>query len=322
MTVGFDRVIAVDGSAAATPKRGADSIWISIDDGGELADPVNPATRSAAFALLEDVCARPGRTLLTVDWSLGYPAGSAVAFGLDHQVRDQFGDRFSGESVRGDAPWAAMWGFLAARVVDAADNANNRFEVAAALNERVGPPGPFWGAPASASNAALSTGKQPFEAVAEWRRAEVVLRRRRQWPKSCWQLAGAGAVGSQSLLGIARLARLRSALASTRTVAVWPFETGLAAPDADIDVVIAEMWPTLFVSSVDLPAHWIRDAAQVDAVVRLVRNAERSGELGTWFRPDLTVFDDDADDDAGVDADDDAGVDAVVAEEGWILGLI
>ena len=45
-----------------------------------------------------------------------------------------------------------MWDLLAQLVDDRDDNANNRFEVAAELNRRVGPgPGPFWGCPPAAA---------------------------------------------------------------------------------------------------------------------------------------------------------------------------
>ncbi|MEL6893543.1 MAG: cobalamin biosynthesis protein CbiG, partial [Actinomycetota bacterium] len=129
------------------------------------------------------------------------------------------------------------------------------------------------------------------------------LRVARRYPKSCWQLGGAGSVGSQSLLGIPRLAELRQRLDPERSVVIWPFETGLRPPDASIGVVIAEMWPSMLVEPEDLPPWWIRDAAQVDRSARRLRRADRSGELDQWFAPSV----DDPD--------------AVVAEEGWILGV-
>ena len=43
-------------------------------------------------------------------------------------------------------PWRALWGEIADRIEDHADNRNNRFEVAAALNRRLSGDGfPFWG---------------------------------------------------------------------------------------------------------------------------------------------------------------------------------
>ena len=78
-------------------------------------------------------------------------------------------------------------------------------------------------------------------------------------PKSCWQLNGAGAVGGQVLTGIPTVARLRGALDGAAQV--WPFETGLAAPDAA--VVFAEIYPSLV--PLDPAPEEVKDAAQVCA---------------------------------------------------------
>ncbi len=287
----FDRFVAVDWSASSRPKRGVDSIWIAVGDGDTVDAPVNASTRAAAIDELTECCAGSGRVLLVVDWSLGYPAGSSAAFGLPGHAT---------------SPWWAMHDHLARSIADGSDNANNRFDVADDLNARTGDAGPFWGVPARAVTPTLPVRKKPFGDVAEWRLAEQRLRAARRWPKSCWQLGGAGSVGSQSLLGIARLAELRARLEPARSFAIWPFETGLQEPDDQTDVVVAEMWPSLFADPADLPDHWIRDAAQVDAAVGALCAATADGRLAEWFSP--AVGSDDA-------------ISSVVGEEGWILGV-
>jgi len=84
---------------------------------------------------------------------------------------------------------------------------------------------------------------------------------------------------------------------------VWPFTTGLEAPDIDGGgVVVAEVWPTMF--SVGSPGGVVADEAQVGATVLAVQAADRADELSAWFAPRMCRAD----------------RERVVAEEGWILG--
>lgn len=279
----FDRVIVVDGSASSTARRGRDSIWVAVGGPGGVEPPSNPATRADAAALVVERCV--GRTLLLVDWSLGYPVGTAALLGLD---------------ASGMTPRRSTAGALTALIVDGADNTNNRFAVAAELNRRTDEPGPFWGVPASTADEHLTATKRLAHSVDEWRIVEHRLRAMGHRPASCWQLLGAGSVGGQTLLGIPLVERLRSTLGPDRRLAVWPFDTGLEVPSPIHDVVVAETWPTLFPFA---PGdHRVRDAAQVDAVARACLSAMRSDDLARWFVPEV---------------DD---VAAVVGEEGWILG--
>lgn len=274
----FDRVVVVDWSASSRPKRGRDSIWIAVLDGDGVST-TNPATRAAAAVALDDLCRRSGRTLLGVDFSLGYPVGTASALGLS------------------GVPWRATWELLTALIVDTDDNTNNRFEVAAELNARVGAgPGPFWGCPSSRRSEMLSTTKVDPTPMDEWRRVERRLRRRGLRPFSSWQLLGAGSVGSQSLLGIPRLQRLeRVLIAADRTVDVWPF-TCVGPPTAD--VVIAEVWPSLHPHP-ERPTGRVRDELQV---IHTAQRLARDLDLGVWSVAD-----------AGHRK-------SVRGEEGWIAG--
>jgi hypothetical protein len=245
--VRFDVVLVVDWSAASTPKLGPDSIWIAEWPSGTL---TNIATRHAAehvlAALIDTYSDR--RVVVGCDFSFGFPHGTAVAAGFD---------------VGGTPPWLAMWSYLATHIVDGPDNRNNRFEVATELNRRFGAPR-FWGAPPLAASEWLPVRKppiaQPFRAV------ELRYRAQGLYPASGWQLLGVGSVGSQSLVGIPMLHRLRERFAHRCTV--WPFEQSVGAAD---DVVLAEVWPgALRADLVDAVEHSIKDARQVTAVAEFL----------------------------------------------------
>lgn len=296
----FDVVAVVDWSARARPATGADSIWIATVEGGECRVE-NVSTRTAAVESLASL-ARPGRrTLVGVDFSLGFPRGTAAAIGVS------------------GTPWTAMWRLLAGEIADGVRNENNRFEVAASLNRRFGAgPGPFWGCPAAQAGRwdALTPTRPPRRAAwpPQWRHVEARLHARGHRPFDAWQLLGAGSVGSQSLLGIAALQRLRDRLGAR--LCVWPFDTGLVAPfdppaagsvDApagrNVEMVVAEVWPSLW--PVDVPPGAVKDAAQVEATTRRLTALDRAGTLHGTFTP----------------ACDEATRADVVAEEGWVLGV-
>lgn len=275
----FDRVVAVDWSASATPNRGADSIWIADRRSGQRTELSNPATRSAAERELLDIIDGPERTLIGVDASLGYPDGSASHLGLS-----------------GYPPWRSMWSAVAGLAVDDERNRNNRFEVAATLNRGgQAAEGPFWGCPTDALAPALRRTKPGAFEVPEYRSVEELLRSKGHYPKSGWQLFGAGSVGGQTLTLLPILQRVLD------RVDVWPFETGLRVPEADARNVVVEIWPSWFVR--DIPAGMIVDAAQVAGTVDAVWEADEVGELSNWFEPRV----DDAE--------------AIEREEGWILGV-
>ena len=209
----FDRFVVVDWSAHSTPKRGRDSIWIAVVDGGGLSVS-NPSTRVAAQqCLVELIASDPStRTMIGVDFSLGYPVGTAAALGLE------------------GCPWDSMGDLLSGSIIDDDRNVNNRFEVASALNARITATGsPFWGCPPSRGGHTLTATKPAsFAPLGEWRAVETALRDQGCRPFSSWQLLGSGAVGSQSLLGIPMIHRLSAQFVDR--VSVWPFTTGLCAP--------------------------------------------------------------------------------------------
>jgi aromatic ring-opening dioxygenase LigB subunit len=283
----FDAYVAVDWSAESKPKLGRDSVWVAERVDGRT-EARNVATRAAATDVLLELLtmhvAAGRRVLIGFDFPYGYPVG--------------FADRaFPGHGP----PWLRVWTGLDELVSDDARNANNRYEVAAALNRRVGAPGPFWGCPSALATDALLPTKRvfPHAGLEELRAVE----RRMRGLQPVWKLAYPASVGSQALLGIPRLRRLRFAADLERVSAVWPFETDFRLPHGP-QVVHAEIWPG---TVPELPSGRVRDEAQVRAVVGTWADADDAGQLGRWFeRPD------------GLD---DAAAAAAEREEGWILGV-
>jgi precorrin-8X/cobalt-precorrin-8 methylmutase len=247
----------------------------------------NPPTRAEAeaelLALLTAEAAAGRRTLVGFDFPFGYPEGFA-------------------ETAFGAPGWRAVWGALCELVQDRAANFNNRLAVAAEINRRLPGDGPYWGHPPSQRHEGLPALKprDADPALPEWRAAEAEARARGAQPKSCWQLNGAGAVGGQVLTGIPAVARLRGALDGAAQV--WPFETGLAAPDAV--VVFAEIYPSLV--DLDPEPQEVKDAAQVRATAAHFAALDVAGRLAPLFAAPGA--------EAGVRP-------AVALEEAWILGL-
>lgn len=300
----FDAYVMVDWSAAARPVQGADSIWIAcLERRPEGVVPLllaNPPTRAEAMAqlsdLLSDLISRDRVTLAGFDFAFGYPRG------------------FAGR-LRSDAPnWRGVWKELSARIKDGDDNTNNRFAVAAVLNEKLsGGPFPFWGCPAGAETPHL-TARKPVgyapngfakDALAECRLTDRITR----GPKSVWQLAYTGSVGSQSLLGIARLFQLRHHPWLTEVTRIWPFETGLGAltrPGAgEWRVLMAEVYPSMLAAPVAEAE--VRDARQVQALVAHFARQDANGALAALFAGPADL--------SGEQRR------TVENEEGWILGI-
>ena len=293
MTRLFDTVVIVDWSASAAPspaKPSPDAIWFAAARGGDVAAPVYCRTRAEAMARLADLMAaevaQGRRTLAGFDFPFGWPQGFAAG-------------------VTGRPEALAVWDWLADAVRDAPDNANNRFAVAEALNALFPGVGPFWGRPARAPHPGVPERGtlRAGHGLPERRLAEA----RAPGAQPCWKLYTTGSVGSQALLGAAALARLRRDARLAGAVAVWPFETGLAAPQAP--VTLAEVWPSLLAAQVAArdPAE-IKDAAQVRLLAQAFAALDAAGRLGALFAADPALS---------------AGERAVAArEEGWILGVV
>jgi precorrin-8X/cobalt-precorrin-8 methylmutase len=287
-----DVVIVVDWSAAAAPKTGADSIW-SHELGDGRAELTNHPTRAAARVHLTDRLQHlvGRRVLVGFDFAFAYPAGFAAAAGLDPTVN----------------AWLAVWQHLAEHIVDDDRNHNNRWEVAASLNERLGSPH-FWGVPTARASEHLSRTKPRAFALPEFRRSEHHLHETTgRRPFSAWQLLGAGAVGSQTLMGIPTLHHLRHTDGLSERTRVWPFETGFTADPwshAPTDgIVLAEVWPSAIDSAtIDLADHPTKDARQMLTLGQSFMAAAADGSLSAAF-----------------DGPTDPADRAAAAEEGWVL---
>jgi molybdopterin-guanine dinucleotide biosynthesis adapter protein len=269
----FDTVIIVDWSAANVPspaRPSADAIWIGVAGAG-IDEATYHRTRAAAetaiVALLQAEQSAGRRVLLGCDFPMGYPAG--------------FAGRLTGFR---DAP--AAWEWLAARIEDGPDNRNNRFDVAAAINARMGGGGPFWGRPTRQIIDGLPATKQvDYHALALPERRAVESKVPKAQP--VWKLYTTGSVGSQSLMGLPMIHRL----AQRDGVSVWPFDDTLA------QVVVAEIYPSLLAKAVAQAADTIKDRAQVRLLARALWRLAQKGNLAAFLKvPDAA------------------------REEGWILG--
>jgi precorrin-8X/cobalt-precorrin-8 methylmutase len=269
----FDTFAMVDWSAAAVPRKGRDSIWISwhAPDGERLE---NPPTRHTAKMLLGDWLAaalsRSERVLLGFDFPFGYPSGFAARLGL------------------AGPPWRAVWDEIGQLIEDTEENRNNRFTIAAELNRRVsGGCFPFWGCPVGLETPYLRPKhhrRHDSDGLAERRLVDLHI----PTAQPCWKLLGTGSVGGQALTGIPVVAALRNDPRWEDRIRVWPFETGLRPP-GDGAVVIAEVYPSLWAVKPDDGE--TKDAAQVRAVARFFAERDHAGELAALFAgaPALTA---------------------------------
>lgn len=266
----FERFAMVDWSGGndqgARPRK--DAIWIA-QSGGTA--PLYQRNRQVATetlsAVIEAALIADERLLIGFDFPFGYPRGFAHA-------------------LTGRLDPFAVWQWLTDRIEDTPKQ-NNRFDLAGQMNTKLAAGhGPFWGNALRRDIAGLprtlADYQNPFP---KKRRAEELTAR----ALTCWQLAGAGAVGSQVLMGLPVLHRLRQRFPGQ--IAVWPFEA------LDRPIAFVEVFPSLIDGAVKAatgPAD-IRDAVQVrlmaDALERLAPAA-------------LTEL-----------------LDVDASEEGWIFGL-
>jgi molybdopterin molybdotransferase len=206
------------------------------------------------------------RLAIGFDFPFGYPTGFAKA-------------------LTGSDDPLSVWEWLQGKITDT-PKANNRFDVAAEINALFEGVGPFWGNGLKRDIPDLpkkgnDRTRNPF---AEKRRVEMQAK----GSFTLWQLAGSGAVGSQVLMGLPVLQRLRDQFPGK--IAVWPFEP-LEAP-----IAFLEIWPSLIAKEVT--GHDIRDAAQVKTLARIVSDMDARGTLQAALEKGRQE-----------------------TEEGWILGV-
>lgn len=266
----FDTFVAVDWSGGndtgAKPRK--DAIWAGVVRSGIPQDPVYLRNRIEAEAwianLIQAELAARRRVLIGFDFPFGYPTGFA-------------------EALTGEVDPFGVWDWFEARIRDT-PKANNRFDLAGEINLGLGDGiGPFWanGLPNRDIPGLPRTKVDYGNPFPDKRRSE----NHAKGAFTCWQMAGAGAVGSQTFMGLPVLSRLRKRFAGQ--VSVWPFEP------LDTPVAFLEIWPSLTVTSA--PEDMIKDAWQVTEVARQI----------SALAPDvLTTM-----------------LDVTPSEEGWIFGL-
>ena len=297
----FHTHIVVDWSARSKPspaKPTKDSIWWAV--GPPRPEAVSSwrrrdyaRTRHEALdrtspKLIADELDAGRRVLVGFDFPFGYPAGVA-------------------RHLTGRASALALRDWLAARIEDAPDNANNRYDVAAAINAAYPGLGPFWGRPSTWDYPTIpvkASARTHGEAHPAERR---IADHRAMGAKTVWQLAYAGSVGSQMLLGLPALKRLATDPRIGGRAAIWPFQTGLRTPEAP--AVIAEVYPSLLREEVRARRRdgEILDAAQVRVNADAFARLDAAGGLAPLFAaaPGLSA----------------AERRLIETEEAWILGL-
>ena len=207
----FDTVLVADwsGGADTGPRPRANAIWIArARVGGGPAEALYFRNRTAAEHWLGETIAAEiaaGRRVLAgFDFPFGYPAGFAAALtGRDDPL--------------------ALWDWIEARLADG-PGGSDRFDLAGRINAELPGVGPFWGNGLMRAIPHLPRRgtDRAGHGFAERRLADS----RATGSFTCWQLSGAGAVGSQALTGLPVLARLRRRFAA----AAWPFEPPGDAP--------------------------------------------------------------------------------------------
>ena len=261
----FDTFVMVDWSGGADkgPRPASDAIWACV--AGQ--EPQYFRNRALCEAWIGDLLAAEvaagRRVMVGFDFAFGYPAGFA-------------------RSVTGSDDPLKLWAWFEKHIEDG-PKANNRFDIAGRLNAMTSGVGPFWANGLGRDIPDLprkgtSRMGNPFP---EKRRVE----NHAEGSFTCWQMAGVGAVGSQTMMGLPVLHRLRTRFADD--LRVWPFEA------CDAPIAFVEIWPTLYAGPA--PEGMIKDAHQVAATA-------------AHF--------------AGMPADALATLmDVVSPEEGWILGV-
>ncbi|MEM1351986.1 MAG: gephyrin-like molybdotransferase Glp [Pseudomonadota bacterium] len=262
----FDAVLMVDWSGGNDrgPRPVKDAIWLCVARDARAEEPIYMRNRQEAeawiVAFLEAERSAGRRVLAGFDFPFGYPRGFAF-------------------ELTGQADPFAVWDWFEARIEDA-PRTNNRFDVAGEINLAFAGLGPFWGNGLGRDIQGLPRRKDAYvNRFPERRTAEEHAK----GAFTCWQMAGAGAVGSQVFMGLPVLNRLRRRFGAR----VWPFEPLQA------DIALVEIWPSLTLGSG--PEGMIKDAWQVREVARTV-SALTQRELDDVLRVEAP-------------------------EEGWIFGL-
>lgn len=263
MAVTFDTIVTVDwsGGNAKGIKPSAGAIWASVMRNGIQDLPHYFASRQAVEpwleAIIETELSANRRLMIGFDFAFGYPTNAA-------------------ERICGSPDPLAYWDWLDARITDDLKD-NNRFDVAGDINAMFDGIGPFWGNGLQRDIPHLP--RKGLARSAHGFDEKRLVEQRARGTFSVWQLSGAGAVGSQVLMGLPVLSRLRHHFAGQITV--WPFEP------LDKPVALVEIWPSLFKSTIQAGpyVHWIADAAQVHVTTQIIADMSPEKRAATFNVP-------------------------------------
>ena len=291
----FDTIIVVDWSARNAPSPvipSKDAIFLCVSrlHEGESRHPEYFRTRYEAMArvqaLLDGEMVAGRRSFVGFDFNFGYPSGFA-------------------KQLTGRTDAISVWRWMSERVEDGSDNKNNRFEVAAEINAQFPGIGPFWGAPNSIClqdlphKGSLRNG----HGMEEWRQADLASKT----AQSAWKLYTTGSVGSQAILGISHLYKLKCWLGEQG--AVFPLETGSQLPNCP--VVIGEIYPSFYSFDYMIPLqeqysnqfYDIVDARQVRQVCDQFASLMQIKMRASYLFDIKSIRD------------------SILKEEGWIVGV-
>lgn len=269
----FDTVVVVDWSGGHDrgPRPTKDAIWACVARSESLEAPNYFRTRGAFEHWIHEFLAMElsadRRVFCGFDFPFGYPEGFA-------------------KSITGRDDPFAFWQWLEAKIDDK-PKTNNRFAVASELNTFSNGIGPFWGNGTKTDHPHLPRmgRRRTDHGWPERRKAESDAK----GSFTVWQLAGAGSVGSQTLMGIPVLQRLRNSFG--HALSIWPMEP------TDTPIVLVEVWPSLIadVIAATLPKGDIKDAHQVRVLAEAIKRLPPQA---------LSKM-----------------MDVPLTEEGWIFGL-
>ncbi len=262
----FDDFIMVDWSANSKRKTGKDSIWVASLKGASE----NPSTREECCEYLKDklldAIKRKKRILCAFDFCFGFPIGA-----IEELRKKEDKEKSNLKN------WEWLWEYLCDKIDDKPNNENNRFEVASKMNSMIsGGNWPFWGFPYNSKepkpkHISIKKGKEPKNNKLKEKR----FTEEEKGGLSVWQLLYNGSVGSQSLLGMARLQELRKDL--KEHIGVYPFEDC-----SKVNIVFAEAYfshKILKLNNKIKP----KDKAQVVAAVEYCKKLQDEKELKNLF---------------------------------------